>query len=109
MFRWVTSRHTRDIITLGAIIIIILVVFGWLEKDSEPFKSNPSALGAVVTVAVGMIAWLHRTANQRLVVVDAIASNIFSILRISTSLFVVQNLIPRYRHNIVSTDTIQMI
>jgi len=84
---------------MGTIVIVLLSGFGWREGDL--FKSIPSALGIVVTAAVGIIAWMYRTANQRLAVVDAIASNIFSILRISLSLFVVQNLILRYRDKVV--------
>jgi hypothetical protein len=107
--RWIKSRHTRDIVLLASAITIILIsscilasIF-WLK--SQIHSDYLPVIAPAAAAVIATIAWAYRTANQRLAVVDSIASNIFSILRLSVSLFVVQNLILRYRGERVSADT----
>jgi hypothetical protein len=114
----VVSKHTKDVRIIGGFSLLFLtllfavwVMAGWhaWEKQaswSEAVKSLSgiaSIIGVLGGAIIALIAWGYRTATQRLAVVNTIASDIYSTLRISASLYVVQNLINMYRDNITGT------
>jgi hypothetical protein len=118
----IRSKHTRDVVIVAAFSLIFLISLfavwivagwhAWTEQNfsktslSEAVKSLSgiaSIIGILGRTIIALIAWAYRTANQRLAVVNTIASDIYTILRISASLYVVQNLILMYRSNITGT------
>jgi hypothetical protein len=55
-----------------------------------------SALG-IASIFAALFGWAYRTISQRMSVVNSISSDIYSILRASAALFVVQNIINMHR------------
>jgi hypothetical protein len=112
MKRLMFSTHTKDIalVTIAslALLIILLVIWIgiWVTEDhtKRTLSEIASVVGVLAGACIAIIAWAYRTASQRLGVVDSIASNIFAILRISASLFVVQSVIWQYRKEERGTD-----
>jgi hypothetical protein len=67
-------------------------LFSYLFSKDSAF----SALG-VAGIIAGLFGWIYRTISQRFSIVNSIASDIYSILRTSAALFVVQNIINMHR------------
>jgi hypothetical protein len=98
IWRILKSKHTRDLVFIAVASLLILVAFICVSITYRPEKSLlPPIIAGFLGAFIGLLGWLYRTGSQRLTMVDAIASEIFSICRASAALSSVSRLVEIYR------------
>jgi len=101
-------RHIRYVLLTLLLFVGVMAASLWFYQTNPQQQATPlipslisrdsplSALG-IASIFAALFGWAYRTISQRMSVVNSISSDIYSILRASAALFVVQNIINMYR------------